>query len=68
MPGLRSDRKGFTCECGVRNDYPDYVKEHWGVRLIYSCACKRQYVLHEGNVRKIDRVSSEYWESEAFGD
>ena len=68
MPELTSDRKGFTCECGVRNDYPDYVKDHWGVRLVYSCTCRRQYVVHEGKVRKVARVESEYCESEAFGD
>jgi hypothetical protein len=68
MPELISDRKGFTCECGVRNDFPDYVKDHWGVRLVYSCACKRQYVVHEGRVSMIARVESDYVESDAFGD
>ena len=68
MSELTSDLKGFTCECGIRNDYPDYVKDHWSVRLVYSCACKRHYVVHEGNVRKVAQVTSGYQESEAFGD
>ncbi len=68
MPGLVCDKKGFTCECGVRNDYPDYVKEHWNVRLIYSCECRRQYVVYRGTVQKVAQVHSDSAESEAFGD
>jgi hypothetical protein len=68
MPELTSDRNGFTCECGLRNEYPEYVRDHWGVRLVYSCVCKRQYVVHKGSVRKVDQAVSEYSESEAFGD
>ena len=68
MPELTCDQKGFTCECGARNDYPEYVKDHWSVRLVYSCACKRQYILHHGTVQKVAQVPSEYSESEAFGD
>ncbi len=68
MSELTCDQNGFTCECGIRNDYPAYVKAHWSVRLVYSCACKRQYILHRGKVQKVAQVTSEYSESEAFGD
>ena len=68
MPELTSDQKGFMCECGVRNDYPAYLKDHWGVRLVYTCSCRRQYVLFRGTVRKVAQVSPEYPENEAFGD
>ena len=68
MPELTFDQRGFTCECGVRNDYPPYVKDHWSVKLVYACACKRQYILHRGKVLKVAQVTSEYSESEAFGD
>ncbi|HEY6871917.1 MAG TPA: hypothetical protein VI298_04215 [Geobacteraceae bacterium] len=62
------DERGFTCECGTRNDYPAYVQEHRNVKLVYSCNCKRQYVLYRGSVRKIPQRVSEYLDSEAFGD
>ena len=68
MPELAVDDKGFTCECGIRNDYPSYVEEHRGVKLLYSCTCSRQYVLYRGKVEKVPRVVSEYSESDAFGD
>jgi hypothetical protein len=68
MPELTYDEKGFTCECGTRNDYPAYVKDHWGVRLVYSCLCQRQFILYRGKVQKITQGISEYQESEAFGD
>lgn len=68
MPELTFDQRGFTCECGARNDYPAYVKDHWSVKLVYLCACKRQYILHRGKVLKVAQVTSEYSESEAFGD
>lgn len=62
------DDRGFTCECGARNDYPPYVSEHWGVRLLYSCRCARQFLLYRGGVQDVTRWGSEYPESEAFGD
>ena len=68
MPELAFDEKGFTCECGMRNDYPAYVRDHWGVRLVYSCTCKRRYVLFRGNVHKVAQGEAEFAESEAFGD
>ncbi len=68
MTELSFDPKGFTCECGTRNDYPAYVQDHWSVRLFYSCACLRQYVLYRGTVRKVTREIPEYHESDAFGD
>jgi hypothetical protein len=68
MPELTTDQKGFVCECGVRNDYPAYLNDHWSVRLLYSCSCKRLYVLHQGTVRKVAHISPEYSDSEAFGD
>ncbi len=68
MSELVVDEKGFTCECGVRNDYPAYVQEHWGVRLLYTCPCARQYLLCRGRVQKAFRGDFEYQESEAFGD
>jgi hypothetical protein len=68
MPDFTFDENGFTCECGARNDYPAYVNEHWGVRLLYSCPCMRQYILYRGSVHKVTRGTSEYQECEAFGD
>ena len=68
MPELLTDRNGFTCECGLRNDFPDYVNDHWGVRLLYSCQCNRQYRVHKGRVTMVHRVETEFWESDAFGD
>jgi hypothetical protein len=65
---MKSDEKGFSCECGLRNDYPGYVKDHWGVKLVYSCSCKRRYVLLHGTVTLIPVEPPEYFESEAFGD
>jgi hypothetical protein len=68
MSELTFDEEGFTCECGIRNDYPAYVSEHWDVRLLYSCQCARQYLLYRGRVQRVMRGASEYQESEAFGD
>ncbi len=65
---MEHDSKGFVCECGLRNDYPAYVADHREVRLLYTCPCKRQYILHRGNVTKVPPEPSEYMESEAFGD
>ena len=62
------DEKGFTCECGTRNDYPAYVQEHRNVKLVFSCCCRRQYVLYRGTVRKILHGTAGYLDSEAFGD
>ena len=52
MANIEHDEHGFTCECGLRNDYPGYVQAHWGVKLVYSCACHRRYVLYRGTVVK----------------
>ena len=68
MPEPAADEKGFTCECGVRNDYPAYVRDHRGVRLVYSCSCSRQYVLYHGSVRKMKPEAPESSDSDAFGD
>lgn len=68
MAEVAPDEKGFVCECGTRNDYPAYVKDHWNVRLVYSCPCKRQYVLYRGKVQKVTEGTAESSESEAFGD
>lgn len=68
MAEIEHDELGFTCECGMRNDYPNYVKEHWGVRLAYACSCNRQYVLFHGTVTKMSRDVTEILESDAFGD
>lgn len=68
MPKMECDDKGFRCECGTRNDYPGYVRDHWGVRLLYSCHCKRRYVLYHGTVTIIPRETSDIADSEAFGD
>jgi hypothetical protein len=62
------DETGFTCECGVRNEYPAYVQDHRNVKLVYACRCRRQYVLYEGIVRKTVQEPADYQESEAFGD
>lgn len=68
MSDLVYDEEGFTCECGTRNDYPGYVKEHWGVRLSFACACRRKYVIFHGTVTKSPPESPEVIDSEAFGD
>jgi hypothetical protein len=68
MVKIKYDEKGFTCECGVRNDYPGYVRDHWSVKLVYSCPCKRQFVLYRGTVTMISQPPPEYMDSESFGD
>ena len=68
MPNIVHDEKGFTCECGIRNDYPGYVQEHWSVRLAYTCACHRHYVLYRGTVTKTSTEASGISDSEGFGD
>jgi len=68
MPIIEHDDKGFTCVCGVRNDYPSYVQDHWSVKLAYSCSCQRQYILYRGTVTKTSAESVEVFDSEAFGD
>jgi hypothetical protein len=65
---IEHDENGFTCECGLRNDYPNYVQAHWSVRLAYTCVCQRQYVLYKGTVVKTSRELPEIYDSEAFGD
>jgi len=68
MAAIEVDDKGFTCECGMRNEYPHYVQEHWSVRLVYSCSCHRQYVLYRGTVTKTSREAAGPSESDGFGD
>ncbi len=68
MPELMYDENGFTCECGMRNDYPAYVADHWNVRLHYSCPCRRHYILYRGKVQKVPQEALEYSDGEAFGD
>jgi hypothetical protein len=68
MPVIEVDESGFTCECGLRNEYPSYVQEHWSVRLAYACACRRQYILYRGTVTKTSRGTQESSGSEGFGD
>lgn len=68
MSNIEHDETGFTCECGLRNDYPSYVQAHWSVKLAYSCACQRQYILFKGTVTKTSRGNPEVGDSEAFGD
>ena len=68
MMSIEHDENGFTCECGLRNDFPGYVQAHWSVKLAYSCACHRQYVLYKGTVVMTSRDMQEVFDSEAFGD
>ena len=68
MAEIVKDEKGFTCECGVHNDYPSYVQDHWSVRLVYSCSCQRQYILYRGTVTKASPGTQGISESEGFGD
>jgi hypothetical protein len=68
MAEIEKDDRGFTCECGLRNDYPTYVQDHWSVKLAYSCACQRQYILYRGTVTKTSRGKAEVCDDEAFGD
>jgi hypothetical protein len=68
MANIEQDEKGFTCECGLRNDYPSYVQDHWSVKFAYACSCQRQYVLFRGTVTKTSRETPEVFDSEAFGD
>lgn len=65
---IEHDEKGFTCLCGLRNDYPDYVQDHCSVRLVYSCPCQRRYLLFLGTVTKTSPEKEEVSDSEAFGD
>ena len=68
MVNIEHDEKGFTCLCGLRNDYPEYVQDHWSVKLAYSCACHRRYLLFRGTVIGTKPGSGEVTDSEAFGD
>lgn len=68
MPEMAADQNGFTCECGARNEYPGYVKDHWGVRLVYSCSCSRRYILYRGSARRIPPEAPDFMDSESFGD
>ncbi|HBA71802.1 MAG: hypothetical protein A2X82_19265 [Geobacteraceae bacterium GWC2_55_20] len=68
MSKLKSDANGFTCECGIRNNFPAYAQDHWDVKLLYNCSCERQYVLYRGKVTIIARPFDEVMDSEAFGD
>ena len=68
MVHIEHDEKGFTCLCGQRNDYPDYVQDHRSVKLVYSCPCHRRYLLFKGTVTTTSRESAEVSDSEAFGD
>ena len=68
MPTIEHDDKGFTCECGIRNDYPSYVQDHWSVKLAYSCSCQRQYILYRGTVTKASGGAVEVFDGDAFGD
>lgn len=68
MQNIVHDEKGFTCECGQRNDYPGYVQEHRSVRLAYSCACRRRYILYRGTVTKTSQEPVGISDNEGFGD
>ena len=68
MVEIACDEKGFTCLCGLRNDYPGYVREHWSVQLEYGCSCRRRYLLLRGRVTQSSRGGSGEADSEAFGD
>ncbi|MCM0082533.1 hypothetical protein L4X63_13115 [Geomonas sp. Red32] len=68
MGAIVNDENGFICECGLRNDYPSYVQDHRSVKLIYSCACQRQYILYQGTVTKAQQGGPQIANDEAFGD
>jgi hypothetical protein len=69
MENIEQDEKGFTCLCGLRNEFPQYVQDHWGVRLAYSCACHRRYILFHGKVAATTPAgNSGISESDGFGD
>lgn len=68
MPKIVFDEKGFTCECGMRNEYPGYVQEHWDVKLVYSCSCRRRFILYQGKVKMVRQSLTESPVSDAFGD
>jgi hypothetical protein len=40
--------KGFTCECGTFNRFPPYVYAHWDIILVFTCECKRKYIIRRG--------------------
>ncbi len=67
MSELTYDKMGFTCECGARNDFPTYIQEHRNVKLVYSCVCKRQYVLYQGAVSKLAQGTLENPDEDEFG-
>jgi hypothetical protein len=68
MADIEHDEQGFTCQCGIRNEYPGYVQDHWSVRLAYSCSCHRRYILFHGTVTKASSQPPDVSDSEAFGD
>ena len=68
MSELTYDEMGFTCECGARNDFPAYMQEHRNVKLVYSCACKRKYVLYHGAVSKLTQGILENIDDDGFDD
>jgi hypothetical protein len=68
MENIEQDLKGFTCTCGMRNDYPGYVQDHWSVKLAYACSCHRRYILFRGRVTTTSTQATEVSDGEAFGD
>jgi hypothetical protein len=44
--------KGFTCECGIVNEFPGYVYAHWDVELVHTCKCARKHVIFRGRVEQ----------------
>jgi hypothetical protein len=45
--------KGFTCRCGVFNEYPVYLFAHWDEELVFTCDCKRAYVILQGEAQEV---------------
>jgi len=68
MSTFKNDKNSFICECGIRNSFPSYAKDHWDVKLLYNCSCERQYILYRGSITIIARPFDEVIDSEAFGD
>lgn len=37
MSLLKTDEKGFTCECGTYHEFPMYVFAHWRNIILHTC-------------------------------
>ena len=50
IPEIQYDDKGFTCECGKRNDFDQEIYTRWHEVMIFNCDCSLVYKIEEGKV------------------